>query len=61
MSIIVFFVVIIVFSLGLNAFYKIKDFKRSDKSLWEDGDSVCVRKGETPSDKREYGFMNRIS
>jgi len=61
MSILIFFLVVIVFSLVLNAVDKLRSFKNAHKSLWEDGDSVCVRKGDIDPEVREYNFMNRLS
>jgi len=61
MSIIIFFLVVIVFSLVLNAVDKIRSFKQVHKSLWEDGDSVYVRKGSVDPEVREHNFMTRLS
>ena len=49
----------LIVSLALNVFSKTKSYKKSDKSVWEDGDSVCI-KGDK-GDAQEYHFMNRIA
>ena len=46
-------------SLALNVYFKTKSYRKSDKSVWEDGDSVCI-KGDK-GDAQEYHFMNRIA
>ncbi|MCR5395671.1 MAG: hypothetical protein K6E86_09775 [Bacteroidales bacterium] len=49
----------LIISLSLNVYFKTKSYKKSDKSLWEDGDSVCVKGNK--GDAQEYHFMNRIA
>ena len=41
--VLVFFSVVLLFSLALNAIYKIKEYKSDEKTVWEDGDSVCIK------------------
>lgn len=45
-------------ALGANAYFKFKSYNKSDKTLWEDGDSVRIKgpQGEVHND----GFMTRI-
>lgn len=59
MMVLVFFATVILFSLALNAYYKIKSYRKDDRTVWEDGDSVRVqgREGEA----RDDGFMHRIA
>lgn len=61
MSILVFFSVVILFSLVLNAFYKIRAFRQDGKSLWEDGDSVRVKREGKDKQIGEDMFMTKIS
>lgn len=57
MSIIIFFAVVILFSLLLNIIEKIRSYNNaSDRSLWEDGDSVVVK----PKDAKQKGFNKKI-
>jgi len=49
MIVFVFFGVVILFSLLLNVFFKIKDYNQdSEKSVWEDGDSVIIKPKDSP-------------
>ncbi|MCQ2203229.1 MAG: hypothetical protein MJZ15_02180 [Bacteroidales bacterium] len=61
MSIVVFFVVVIAFSLALTAIDKIRSFKKEDKSVWADSDSVVIRLNDKNNEKQEDGFMVRLS
>lgn len=61
MSILVFFGVVILFSLGLNAFYKIRAYGQEGKSLWQDGDSVRVKREGKDKQVGEDMFMKKIS
>ena len=61
MYIIVFFAVVILFSLVLNAVEKIRMFKREEKSVWEDGDSVRIERHDLDEEQGEGRFMKRIS
>ncbi len=62
MFIIAFFTTVIVFSLGLNAYYKLKDYNKDDKTVWQDGDSVrIVRNSDKNQDPQINGFMKRIA
>ncbi len=58
MMIIAFFAVVLFFSLGLNAFFKMKEFKMDEKAVWEDGDSVCVKEID---DNYNISFMQRLA
>ena len=62
MFVIAFFITVILFSVGLNAYYKLKDYTSSQRTVWEDADSVHV----VPADEEEHavqmdGFMTRIA
>lgn len=59
MFVIAFFSTVILFSLALNAYYKIKAYNHRDRTIWQDGDSVRIqgREGEARND----GFMRRIA
>ncbi|GEM_PF-5954345 len=49
MIVFVFFGVVILFSLMLNIIFKIKEYNQdSEKSVWEDGDSVVVKPKDSP-------------
>lgn len=57
MSIIIFFAVVILFSLLLNIIEKVRSYNNaSDRSIWEDGDSVVVK----PKDAKQKGFNKKI-
>lgn len=56
--IVAFFGVVLLFALALNAYYKIKEYKIDEKTVWEDGDSVCVKKA---TDNYNVGFMQRLA
>lgn len=58
MYVLLFFATVLLFSLSLNAYYKIKSYRKRDRTIWEDGDSVRIqgREGEA----RDDGFMHRI-
>ena len=47
--VLVFFSVVLLFSLTLNAIYKIKEYKSDEKTVWEDGDSVCIKEQDDSS------------
>ena len=49
----------LIVSLALNVCAKTKSYKKADKSVWEDGDSVCIKGNK--GDAQEYHFMNRIA
>lgn len=61
LSVITFFGVVILFSIVLNAYDKIKAYKDKDKSVWIDGDSVRIKRNLPDEDVQEDGFMKRIS
>jgi len=61
MIVITFFVVVILFSLGLCAWDKLRNYRSKDKSVWIDGDSVHVKKGALDKNIKEDRFMDRIS
>ena len=61
MSIIILFTVVIVFSLLLTVFDKIRSYKKQDKSVWVDGDSVHVQEGHLDKSINTKNFMTRIS
>lgn len=56
---IAFFTTVILFSLVLNAYYKIKAYNKKEKTVWQDGDSVRI-KGENFNQK-DTSFMKRIA
>lgn len=58
MIVLVFFSVVLLFSLTLNVVYKIKEYKSDEKTVWEDGDSVCIKKKD---DQFNNSFMQRIA
>lgn len=49
----------LIVSLVLNVLAKTKSYKKEDKSIWEDGDSVCIKGNK--GDAQEYHFMHRIA
>ena len=60
MMVLIFFGVVIAFSLALNIFDKIRSYNhREDRSVWQDGDSIVVK----PKDAKGVGggFGKRIS
>lgn len=59
MFIIVFFATVLLFSLCLNAYYKIKAYNHKDRTVWQEGDSVRVQGKE--GEARNDGFMRRIA
>lgn len=59
MFIIVFFTTVLLFSLCLNAYYKIKAYNHKDRTIWQEGDSVRVQGKE--GEARNDGFMRRIA
>jgi len=61
MIIIVFFSVVILFSLVLNAVDKILSYHNEDKSVWQDGDSVRIKVGGKDDASQEDNFMTRIA
>ncbi|MCQ2229710.1 MAG: hypothetical protein MJZ13_08200 [Bacteroidales bacterium] len=61
MSFIVFFVVVIAFSLTLCAVDKIRSYKKKDKTVWIDVDSVVVKLGEKYKKDEYKSSMTRIS
>lgn len=61
MIVLVFFGVIIGFSLSLTAADKIKSYKKGNKSVWADGDSVVIRLNDATNPKQEDGFMRRLA
>lgn len=59
MSILVFFGVVILFSVTLNAIDKINSYNHTkDRSLWEEGDSVIIKHKKNPN--VGGGFATRI-
>lgn len=61
MFVLVFFGVVILFSLALSAVDKIRSYKSDEKSLWEDGDSVRVKRDGKDKHVGEEMFMTKIS
>lgn len=61
MSFVVFFVVVIAFSLTLCAVDKIRSYKKKDKTVWIDVDSVVVKLGEKYKKDEYKSSMTRIS
>lgn len=59
MFVIVFFTTVLLFSLCLNAYYKIKAYNHKDSTIWQEGDSVRVQGKE--GEARNDGFMRRIA
>ena len=49
----------LIVSFVLNVLAKTKSYKNEDKSIWEDGDSVCIKGNK--GDAQEYHFMHRIA
>ncbi len=58
MMVVAFFSVVLLFALALNAYFKIKEYKSDERTVWEDGDSVCIK--ET-TDNYNIGFMHRLA
>ena len=56
--VLVFFSVVLLFSLTLNAIYKIKEYKSDEKTVLEDGDRVCIKEQD---DQFNISFMQRIA
>lgn len=57
MAILVFFGVVLLFSLTLNVIDKVRSYNKTDnRSVWQDGDSVVVK----PRDAHGDGFARRI-
>ncbi len=57
MKLLLFIVILLLASLLLNAYFKIKSYRKKDKSVWQDGDSVRIKESEPTNE----GFMNRIA
>lgn len=57
MKLLLFIVILLLVSLLLNAYFKIKSYRKEDKSVWQDGDSVQIKESEPANE----GFMNRIA
>lgn len=49
---------LVIIALCINGFFKYKSYKKTDKTLWQDGDSVRIKGPETES--HNDGFMTRI-
>lgn len=60
MSILIFFGVVILFSLTLNIIDKVRNIRRPKHSVWQDGDSLIVH-SDDKTDKAPSGFSQRIS
>ena len=58
MIVLVFFAVVILFSLLLNAIDKIMAYKEKDHTVWEDGDSVIVKDNKP---HKTTNFCRRIA
>lgn len=52
-------VTLILISLCTNALFKYKSYKKEDKTIWQDGDSVRIKGPEGESSNSD-GFMTRI-
>lgn len=61
MKILVFFGIVLLFSLVLTIIDKISAYHLDDKSVWEDGDSVRIKRGGKDDKRTEDHFMNRLS
>lgn len=61
MIVLVFFGVVIFFSLALNAIDKVRSFSHDHESIWEDGDSVRIKREGKDSNIGEEMFMKKIS
>lgn len=59
MEVMLFFGTVLLFSLGLNAYYKIKSYDNEEKTVWQDGDSVRIQGKD--NEARNDGFMKRIA
>lgn len=59
MYILLFFGTVILFSLALNIIDKVRSYRKPNRTLWQDGDSVIVKSDDKP-DKAPTGFSRRI-
>ncbi len=58
MATIFFFIVVLVSSLVLNISIKTKQYNRKHRSIWAEGDSVCIT---GLNDDYNTSFMQRIA
>lgn len=58
MKIIIFFAVVIAFSLILNVIDKVRAYGKDNRSIWQDGDSVVVK--DKDAENVGGGFGKRI-
>ena len=62
MIVFIFFGVVILFSLALNVIHKVRSFNnRSDRSIWQDGDSVIVKKRDAETSGFDHKIDNPLS
>lgn len=61
MKVLVFFGIVLLFSLVLTIIDKVTAYRMDDKSVWEDGDSVRIKRGGKDDTRTEDHFMNRLS
>lgn len=61
MKVLVFFGIVLLFSLVLTIIDKVTAYRMDDKSVWEDGDSVRIKRGGKDDERTEDHFMNRLS
>lgn len=59
MVVLVFFVVVILFSITLNIIDKVRAYRKPDHQVWEDGDTLIVTSEKDA--KAPTGFSNKIS
>lgn len=56
MVVVVFFSVVILFSIMLNVIDKIRSYNNTeDRSIWQDGDSVVVKPKDSPGVMGGFG------
>ncbi len=56
MIVVVFFSVVILFSLALNGIDKIRSYNnKEDRSIWQEGDSVVVKPKDSPGVTGGFG------
>lgn len=60
MYVFIFFAVVLLFSFTLAVIDKISDYRKTDKSVWQDNDSVLVKSGDKDNPHQIEGGMIRI-
>lgn len=61
MALIIFFAVVIGFSLTINIIDKVRSYGKSERSVWEEGDSVVIKDQDATSEQAGNGFAQRIA